>query len=58
MISPCDLHVPRMLRNLGRPLALLLLFDIVVVVAYVYFAWRPPVGAPVPRSSGLANRFR
>src|SRR5208337_215187 len=21
-------------------------------------AWRPPVGAPVPRSSGLANRFR
>ena len=22
------------------------------------FAWRPPVGAPVPRSSGLANRFR
>ena len=25
MISPRDLHVPRMLRNLGRPLALLLL---------------------------------
>ena len=24
----------------------------------VVFAWRPPVGAPVPRSSGLANRFR
>jgi len=22
------------------------------------FPWRPPVGAPVPRSSGLANRFR
>src|SRR5208337_439372 len=22
------------------------------------FSWRPPVGAPVPRSSGLANRFR
>ena len=21
-------------------------------------SWRPPVGAPVPRSSGLANRFR
>src|SRR5208337_2621293 len=40
MISPCDLHVPRMLRNLGRPLALLLLFDIVVVVAYVYFEQR------------------
>ena len=36
MISPRDLHVLRMLRNLGRPLALLLLFDIVVVVAYVY----------------------
>ena len=23
-----------------------------------FFSWRPPVGAPVPRSSGLANRFR
>src|SRR5271166_1350535 len=23
-----------------------------------YLSWRPPVGAPVPRSSGLANRFR
>jgi hypothetical protein len=40
MISPHDLHIPRMLRNLGRPLALLLLFDIVVVVAYVYFGQR------------------
>ena len=40
MISPCDLHVPRMLRNLGRPLALLLWFDIVVVVAYVFFEQR------------------
>ena len=40
MISPCDLHVPRMLRNLGRPLALLLLLDIAVVVAYVYFEQR------------------
>jgi putative membrane protein len=37
MISPCDPHFPRMLRNLGRPLALLLWLDIVVVVAYVYF---------------------
>jgi len=40
MISPCDLHVPRMLQNLGRPLALLLLFDIVVVVAYGFFDQR------------------
>ena len=40
MISPRDLHVPRMLRNLGRPLALLLWFDIVVVVAYVFFEQR------------------
>jgi putative membrane protein len=40
MISPCDLHVPRMLRNLGRPLALLVWLDIVVVVAYVFFHQR------------------
>jgi putative membrane protein len=40
MISPCDLHVPRMLRILGRPLALLLWLDIFVVVAYVYFDQR------------------
>ena len=37
MISPRDLHVRRMLRNLGRTLALLVWLDIVVVVAYVYF---------------------
>ena len=40
MISPRDPHVPRMLRYIDRPLALLLLFDIVVVVAYVYFGQR------------------
>jgi putative membrane protein len=40
MITPCDLHVPRMLRNLGRPLALFLCLDIVVVVAYVFFDQR------------------
>ena len=40
MISPCDLHVPRMLRNLGRPLALLLGLDIVVVVGYAFFHQR------------------
>ena len=40
MISPRDLHIPRMLRNLGRPLALLLFFDIVVVVAYAFFDQR------------------
>ncbi len=40
MISPRDPHVPRMLRYIDRPLALLLLFDIVVVVAYVYLEQR------------------
>jgi hypothetical protein len=40
MISPRDPHVPRMLRYIDRPLALLLVFDIVVVVAYVYFEQR------------------
>ena len=40
MISPGDPFIPRMLRYVDRPLALLLLFDIVVVVAYVYFGQR------------------
>jgi ion channel-forming bestrophin family protein len=40
MISPRDPHVPRMLQYIDRPLALLLAFDIVVVVAYVYFEQR------------------
>ena len=52
MISPCDLHVPRMLRNLGRPLALLLWFDIVVVVAYVYFGQRWLALPSLPLSIG------
>jgi putative membrane protein len=40
MISPRDPHIPRMLRYIDRPLALLLLFDIVVAVAYVNFDQR------------------
>jgi len=52
VISPRDLHVPRMLRNLGRPLGLLLLFDIVVVVAYVYFEQRWLALPNLPLSMG------
>ena len=52
MISPCDLHVRRMLRNLGRPLALLLCLDIVVVVAYVYFKQRWLALPSLPLSIG------
>jgi hypothetical protein len=37
MISPREPQVPWMFRYIDRPLALLLLFDIVVTVAYVYF---------------------
>jgi putative membrane protein len=37
MISARDPFIPRMFRYIDRPLALLLLFDIVVVVAYVGF---------------------
>ena len=41
MISPNDPHIIKlMLRYIDRPLALLLLFDIAVVVAYVYFGQR------------------
>lgn len=40
MISPDDPYVPRMLRYIDRALALLALFDIVVVVAYVGFGQR------------------
>jgi ion channel-forming bestrophin family protein len=52
MISPCDLHVRRMLRNLGRPLALLLCFDIIVVVAYVSFKQRWLALPSLPLSIG------
>src|SRR5438874_331989 len=52
MISPCDLHLARMLRNLVRPLALLLLFDIVVVVAYVCFGQRWLALTSLPLSIG------
>src|SRR3954465_12183744 len=40
MISPRDPHVPWMLRYIGPPLALLLLFDVAVAVAYVCFEQR------------------
>ena len=40
MISPRGPHVPWMLRYVDRALALLVLFDIVVVVAYVYLEQR------------------
>jgi putative membrane protein len=41
-----------MLRNLGRPLALLLCFDIIVVVAYVYFEQRWLALPSLPLSIG------
>jgi putative membrane protein len=41
-----------MLRNLGRPLALLLCFDIVVAVAYVYFEQRWLALPSLPLSIG------
>ena len=40
MISPRGPHVPWMLRYIDCPLALLVLFDIAVVVAYVTFGQR------------------
>ena len=63
MISPRDPHLPWMLRYIDRPLAVLVLFHIAVVVAYVFFEqrWlgRPNLPLPIAGAAlGLILGFR
>jgi ion channel-forming bestrophin family protein len=55
MISPSSPNILRMLRYIGRPLALLFLFDIAVAIAYVYFGqqWLALPNLPLSIGGGV-----